>query len=265
MAAVREPHQAPRQRGTLRGVETREHRRLKRLAVMHLRGNGAPASAWEVRCPISRWVLDAAGWQDRPGGSESGAPASGGPRTVIIECKQSREDFLRDSRQAEKLLARRAHLQRVRLQIELERIPVEEPELRRGGSSLFPELDDWDYSASKLPAYQKVLRELRRIEEQLYGETKFHFLARYRLADRLYLAAPRGMVKRYELPTGWGLLECPPQWLDGESHRERLDEPPSFDVVVESAEHASRPEHRLRLLRNIAVKACAAAMRRRRH
>ena len=32
------------------------------------------------------------------------------------------------------------------------------PELRREGTSLFPDLDEWDYASSRLPAYRKLVR-----------------------------------------------------------------------------------------------------------
>ena len=44
--------------------ETIQHRELKRLAVEWLRRMGCSAVATEVRCPISRWRVDVAGWFD---------------------------------------------------------------------------------------------------------------------------------------------------------------------------------------------------------
>ena len=70
----------------------------------------------------------------------------------------------------------------MRESIQEQRIKVEEPELRLAGSSLFAELDEWDFSASRLPSYRKVLRRLGRVDEQLYGETKFFQIARWQLA-----------------------------------------------------------------------------------
>jgi hypothetical protein len=75
-------------------------------------------------------------------------------------------------------------------------------------------MDDWDFTASRLPSYRAVNRRLRRIDEQLYGQTKFFLMTQYRLADRMYIAAPRGMIRPGELPSGWGLLECPRDWLE---------------------------------------------------
>ena len=97
------------------------------------------------------------------------------------------------------------------------------------------------------------------VDKKLHGQTKFHLIAQYKLADRLYLAAPRGMIKQAELPPGWGLLQCPPEWLDPETTKARLDEPPQLEVVIDAPLRRGRDEHRLRLLRNIAVAASFAA------
>ena len=84
--------------------ETIQHRELKRLAVAWLRRLGCSAVAVEVRCPLSRWRVDVAGWFDGTGD----APEGRGPlfernadergtargRTILIECKQSRACLL---------------------------------------------------------------------------------------------------------------------------------------------------------------------------
>ena len=79
-------------------------------------------------------------------------------------------------------------------------------------SSLFPELDDWDLHPV---AYRPITVYAIgcSVDEKLHGHTKFHFIARYRLADRLYLACPKGLIQRGKVPGGWGLLECSGQPL----------------------------------------------------
>ncbi len=223
---------------------------------------GCLAVATEVRCPISRYRVDAAGYQDsvRDGQPNHRRRRRCPPTTIVIECKQSRADFFRDSEQTEALLARRADLQLIRQSIEEHRVKLEEPHLRRSGSALFAELEEWDFAASRLPSYRKVLGRLQLVDEKLHGHTKFHLIARYQLADRLYLAAPRGMIRHCEVPPGWGLLECPPQWLDEDQPHERQDEPAALQTTVEAPGLRSRDDHRLRLLRNIAVSASFAAL-----
>ena len=179
----------------------------------------------------------------------------GRERTILIECKQSRADFLRDDQQRESLLALREKLEGIRRSIEERRIKREEPHLRDTESSLFAELEVWDFAASRLPAYRRVLSALRRLDEKLHGQTKFCMIGRYRLADWLYVAAPRGLIRRRELPDGWGLLECSPRWLDPEAAGEDLWSTPGLEVTVEAPLLSSRDRHRRRLLRNIAVAA----------
>ncbi|MDY7109108.1 MAG: hypothetical protein SYC29_10785 [Planctomycetota bacterium] len=258
-------------------METAAHRKLKQLAVAFLREHGCPAVALEVRCPIRRYRVDVAGYTDtigleRPFLGEGGAIAPNGstagngrrrrrrpPRTVLIECKQSRADFLRDRRDTNRLLTLRADLDRFRRSLEEKRIRIEEPHLRRAGTALFTELEEWDFAASRLPAYRQVLRRLRRLDRMLHGETKFCMAARYALADRLYIAAPRGLIQRRELPPGWGLLECPKAALHDDDPNADLFGRSRLEVTVRPPILAPREEYRQRLLRNIAVAASSAA------
>jgi len=260
-------------------AETLAHQRLKRAALHFLRSGGGRASACEVRCPLSKWRFDVAGWIDNvtvghPLHHELretiAAPPSAAvrvrcqPQTIIIECKQSRADFLRDRGDLDALLRRRDALQRFRESIERNRIRKLEPELRLAGSSLFAELESWDYGASRLRGYRKVLRELRLIDDKLHGQTKFHFLSRYALADRLYLAVPQGLVRRNEVPPRWGLLECDAKMLAGDpdvAPAAMLSSILSFSVTVPAAAQPAREHRRVRLLRNIAIAAGRQGMR----
>jgi hypothetical protein len=236
MSAVYPPDWA---NGKVPAVETSAHLQLKRLAIRFLRERGCQAVATEVRCPIARYRVDVAGYLDRP------------PATAVIECKQSRSDFLRDQREADRLLDLRDELERLREHIEQSRIKTHEPHLRRSESSLFPELEDWDFGSSRLRGYRALLRKIHHVDQQLHGETKFFMVARYRLADRLYLAAPRGMIRRRDLPRGWGLLEC--------SRRRPTS---GLHIAIDAPPQSTRSRHRVRLLRNIAVAASRAALER---
>lgn len=243
-------------------METVAHNKLKSLAVSSLRQWGCHAVSTEVRCPIAKYRIDVAGYMDRPPPEASTpAPAATGtrradPRTVIIECKQDRSDFLRDGKEKDALLRRREKLTRIRRSIEDHRIKAAEPHLCHTGSALFHEFDEWDYSDSKLPAYRSVLKALQRVDERLHGQTKFCMIAQYHLADYLYVAAPRGLIRLGELPPGWGLLECPDDWLAADDPGAGLfDGPRVFDVRRPAPLHQSKSMRRLRLLRNIAVSA----------
>lgn len=184
-------------------------------------------------------------------------PAAGmaAARTIVIECKQSRADFLRDHARHEELLRERERLRERRREIEETLIKRYEPHLRVKGSSLFSECEEWSFESSRLGAYRRVLVALRKLDQQIHGQTKFCLLARYRLADRCYIAAPAGLIRPRELPSGWGLLECRRSLLRrGAARVDELEDLPVNETVPAPA--LLSPEHRrLRLLRNMAVAA----------
>jgi hypothetical protein len=269
-------------------METTAHQRLKTLAVAFLREHGGRAVACEVRCPISRYRVDVAGYIDRRTPGTPGTPGTdsvthespgphrsarswrgnrgggrGGraePRTVLIECKQSRADFLRDRKDSQRLINERADLDHLRRRMEEQRIKVEEPHLRRSGSSLFPELEEWDFASSRLGSYRDLLIRLRRLDRLIHGGTKFWTIPRYALADRLYIAAPRNLIKPKELPPGWGLLECPKSALKPDADiNADLFGASVLSVTLRAPQLAPKDKHRQRLLRNIAVSASSAA------
>lgn len=250
-------------------METPTHRGLRRAAVGLLLNSGCAAAATEVRCPIERYRVDAAGYLD-PLPKSAGRGSRAGPdrrtprsldesrqaprtptllergeraRTIIIECKQSRADFLRDRADAERLMDERAHLTAVKNALEVRILKVCEPELRTSGTSLFAELESWNFGESRLSSYRQVLDELRSLDRRLYGSSKFWRLAQYRLADALYVAAPLGMLRAHELPEGWGLLEISRAGItEGE-----------WALSTPAPALAGNPSHRQRLLRNIAA------------
>lgn len=229
-------------------METPLHQELKRASRRWLRGLGCCAAACEVRCPLSRWRLDAAGYLDRVNWHESEStpapqtqpqtqpptpeqpPLGEGdqpiaqppprvicppwcrrpekarePTTLIVECKASRSDYLRDTQRASELIARRASLYAQLAEIDEQFVKPAEPHLRQTGTFLFSDMERWDLEASNSPARAAVLRELRKVDQSLHGQTKFFFLARYRLATHLIIAAAPGVVSSTELPVGWGL------------------------------------------------------------
>jgi hypothetical protein len=222
-------------------VETREHLGLKELAASWLISMGCRAVAHEVPCPVARFRVDAAGW------------IPDGPRTVVVECKASRADFLRDDLRVDDLLAERERLLGRKAEIERDLIPVHEPHLRREGDALFEQDASWDFGRSRLLPYRRVLRQLAKVEERLHGQTKFNLIARWRLADELWVLAAAGVVRAREVPAGWGLAECSPAVLRrGVRHALALGTLP-VRVVVPAPRHASPDARRTRILRNIAV------------
>jgi len=127
--------------------------------------------------------------------------------TAIVECKASRADFLSDradldvSTTSHRRLRERRDTMRERL------VPRWEPHLRRQGETLFEQTDGWDYERSRLASVRAADRDERLARRTLLQGVKFDRLARWRLADRLLLCCPGGLVRPTEVPPGWGLLE----------------------------------------------------------
>ncbi len=180
-------------------MESATHRGLKASAERWARAQGYALVAQEVRAPVPRYRADVAGVMVERGRAVSG---------VLVECKATRADFLRDASGLGVLLRRREALHALRERIEREFVHAMEPWLCRQ-AALFEgmsELGEWDYERSALVSYQRVVRELARLDDKIHGSTKFFTMARYRLASRLMIAAPAGMIDEHELPPGWGLL-----------------------------------------------------------
>jgi len=232
-------------------MESNAHHALKRLSRAYLRAVGCCAVASEVQSPVPKHRVDAAGWSDGPPVSDAARRRGGArtPATYIVECKASRADFLRDTRERDALLRRRASLETQRADLERSFIPEAEPHLLRSDGFLFADLESWDFCGSRLPAYREALRELARVDRAIYGDTKFCVFAAWRVADHLLIAAPRGLVHPSELPRGWGLLEFERQAIRGGESDDR----PLWSLRVEPEPLQSPERRRLRLLRNIAV------------
>lgn len=227
---------------------------------------GCRAVAHEVPCPIARFRVDAAGWSEhhwRAGtdptqhasifDAQSAGAAIRAPHTVVVECKASRADFMRDDLRVDDLLAERDRLLARKKEIESELIPIHEPHLRRADDALFEQESSWDFEKSRLLPYRRVLRQLAKIEERLHGQTKFNLVARWKLADELWILAATGVVKTREVPVGWGLAECSPAILRrGVGHALKMGTLP-LRIIVQAPRHASPEFRRARLLRNIAV------------
>ncbi|MBI1303038.1 MAG: hypothetical protein GC172_04550 [Phycisphaera sp.] len=241
--------------------ETKRHLQLKDLALAWLRAVGCRAVATEVACPFHRYRFDALGWLDHADDARAveafGAPAADprAPRTIAVECKQSRADFASDDADPAELVRRKAYLLERRSVIEELRVKVRETHLRDDQSSLFEELATWEFGASRIAAYRKVLDELAAIDAKMGIDTKFAQLTRWRTADHLVLVAPSGLLRPREVPAGWGLVEVEPRALR-KGWEPVAGEPLPCTMRVAPAALGTPEERRVRLLRNIAVAAC---------
>ena len=131
----------------------------------------------EVRAPRSRFRVDVAAMRlDR---------MEGEPMIAVFECKQSREDLDRDNQRHLELQARLKALQERREKLE-RLLAVHYPSLRTS-DSLFPEWATFDFSAIDHAAYRQITEKITRIHRQLFGNTKFDLMTRYKLGNLHYL------------------------------------------------------------------------------
>lgn len=131
----------------------------------------------------------------------------GSVTTVLVECKASRADFQSDRADLDRATHEHARLKRRRDGMRDQLVRRWEPHLRRVGETLFEQTDGWDFDRSRLASVRSADRDARLAEEVLSSQVKFARMARWRLADRLYLCCPAGLLKSHEVPEGWGLLE----------------------------------------------------------
>ena len=252
-------------------METSDHLDLKRLAVAYLRAAGCVAVGVEVRSPISKFLFDAAGWRDSVRALRRTSNGQWGlgfkrcePESIVIECKQSRADFLRDSRDRRRLVIERARLNKRRAHLEERVIKPNEPHLQAPDATLYgaeDSIETWDFSRTCCVEHRDIVAEIERIERRISEGTKFGDIARWALADRLYLCAPSGLIRKSEVPPGWGLIECRRSRLNSAAAdpAQRLAE--DLVVRVEAEKQPCDPDRRVRLLRNIATSTTRAWLR----
>ena len=103
-----------------------------------------------------------------------------------------------DSKELKTLQERRAKLERL--------LAVHYPSLRTS-DSLFPEWATFDFSAIDHASYRQTIQKIACIHRQLFDNTKFDLMTRYKLGNIHYLVTTSGLLHEHEAPLGWGLLE----------------------------------------------------------
>lgn len=232
--------------------ESAAHRLLKRAALHWAREQGYRAIGLEVRVPQSPYRADVAACRlDRPVPHQ---PEIG--LSAVFEIKQSRPDYLHDSRPEAASLTRLADLHRRRERLE-RLVGVHYPHLRRG-DSLFPEYDAADVAAVGHEGYRRVVAEIRRLESAVHGRTKFARLVRYRCADLFYLVVRPGIVDPAEVPLDWGLLTTENDDLDPPGETPGV---PALRLIRQPRLIDAAPAQRLELLHRIAASGTSRLLR----
>jgi hypothetical protein len=209
--------------------ETAQHVRLKQLAFVWAQAQGFSACAMEVLLPKCRYRADVAAY--RPRAKKIGS-------TAVFECKQALCDLRRDNCHSESV--------RQRLNTICERRQLFEARLRahypnlHNGDSLFPEFDSANFSAIGHRGYERLVRELRTLQNRLYDCTKFEKLIRYRCSNLFFVVLPEQLFRESEVPAGWGAL---------------IGSNSALILARKPLWHETTPQSRLDLLQRIATAA----------
>jgi len=177
--------------------ESDAHRRLKELTLVWAYRRGYRCCATEVHAPRSPYRVDVAGVRiDRNSRMST---------VAVFECKQSRNDLLRDNRRGNDLREKLTQLQERRKKLET-LLAVHHPTLRRS-DSLFPEWASFDFTVLDHQGYKQTICKIGRVQRQLLQNIKFDLVTHYRLGNLHYLVAPAAMIDPAEVPLGWGFLQ----------------------------------------------------------
>jgi len=99
-------------------------------------------------------------------------------------------------------------------------------------------LDSQSFAAIGHRGYARLLRELRALQNRLYGCTKFDKLIRYRCANLFFLVLPEELFRDPEIPVGWGAL---------------VESNGALTLARKPIWHETTQQDRIRLLHRIAV------------
>lgn len=180
-------------------MESLTHQRLKAFAAEFLRSIGCWHIATEARTRIPRFRADVMGLGHAPG-------ADGSPFVAIVECKQSRADFLRDAADRDALRRKRDALLARCVDAE-SLLRAAEPHLIDSDGWLFPECAPARVGDTCLRGLRAGRRNAASLHRRSRANVKLWSLRRWRQADLFYIAAPRGLLRQAEMPQGWRLIE----------------------------------------------------------
>ncbi len=212
-------------------AETVTHRELKALSADWLKRRGCDVIALEVKLPLSNFRADVASYRSRKRMSNSPG------ETFVVECKQSRADFMRDAGMEEEAKSESSDL-RKRMKTLRTLLSLHLPQCRKY-QSLFCEYDTYDFCDWRHEGWYRITRRLQVLENRLEQGVKFAKIARYGCANYCYIAISDSTVaSESEVPMGWGLLRR---------------EGRALEVVKEALKLDSICSARLKLLERIAI------------
>ncbi len=122
-----------------------------------------------------------------------------------LNASKAAEILDRDNQRQNELTAKLKNLQERRDKLEC-LLAVHYPSLRTS-DSLFPEWATFDFRAIDHAAYRQTIQKIACIQRQVFDNTKFDLMSRYKLGNLHYLVTTPGLLNEHEIPLGWGLLE----------------------------------------------------------
>ena len=143
-----------------------------------------------------------------------------GSAIYVVEVKASKSDASRDDRgpQDRARLAARGPVVEQRRALAQEIASRAEEHARDEAPESWEDLEGYRLAAAD---YARVSREAARYEERLDRfSIKFRDPKFMALADYHYIMAPRGLVRRHQLPPQWGLLDEGPSVVVAAPHKE---------------------------------------------
>ena len=157
-------------------------------------------------------------------------------RTMVIECRATRDECLAEVIENKHLLPELHKLKKRRYELQ-QFIIKTEPELKEK-DFLFNEFQSWDFNNSKNKEYHKCCRMIDKVERAVYNGSRFEKIRSAYVADQLYLAVPKGTLEPFEVADGWGLIY--------------INDDKSVEVAKKAENWNCPEENRLHLIQNIA-------------
>lgn len=180
--------------------ETPQHIALKHAAMVWALETGFTIAVPEIRIPRSSYRADVVALETT---LKAGSHIL---RSAVFECKQSRSDLIKDSRNVQKTLRRIAELTERKQKLD-SLLGTHYPSLRTSDELFNDFTVPVDTATLGHEGYAAVTRELAMLQNRLYGKTKFDRLIHYQNADLHYLVTTPGLFQPHEVPAGWGHLQ----------------------------------------------------------
>jgi len=168
--------------GSLYG-ESYKHANLKGLALAWAHEQGMSIAAPEVSFPHRRFRVDVAACcpeRKVPARKSTGSISTVLKAAAVFECKQVRNDLIRDNKQREVTRQRLKTLEVRRARLE-SLLHLHLPHLANG-ETLFPEFDSYRLRDHRYEGYRKLIKHIATTKRSVLHVTKFDRLISYGLA-----------------------------------------------------------------------------------